>query len=717
MSEQIKQPFSQAASAESEIAEKVALPSTLFLQRELTFNRELSWLEFNRRVLEEAMDSANPLLERLNFLTIFSTNLDEFFMIRVSGLKQQLDAGVTELSPDGMGPAAQLREISERLRPMLASQMNCLNNDVIQALAEHGIVISPYRTLSDRERRTMSSYFMENVFPVLTPLAVDRSHPFPYISNLSLNLGLMISVPDGGEESEPRFARIKVPPIVPRLVPLGDSNTEFVLLEDLIAANVDSLFPGLITGDPYLFRVTRDADIEIKEDEAGDLLQTIEEQILKRRFGSCVRLEVDSAMPGEMVRYLASSMGLSASDVYTVEGMLDLSALRPICSLDRHELKYRPITRKTPAVLSGSESIFDVLKSQDILIHHPYDSFSTVADFIQTAAHDDDVVAIKMTLYRAGQNSPIVESLIDASENGKQVAALVELKARFDEENNIEWARRLERAGVHVVYGVQNLKTHCKLALVIRREENALRRYVHIGTGNYNPGTAKIYEDLGLLTSNDLIGADATDLFNYITGFSRQDQYRRFLVAPLTLRDRLLTLIQREVEHQKAGRPARIVAKLNHLTDTKIIRALYEASQADLQIDLIVRGICTLRPGVPGLSSTITVKSMVGRFLEHSRILHFTNGGDEEVYIGSADWMYRNLYRRVELIAPIDDPKLRKYIREEVLEVYLNDNVRARMLLSDGSYQRLKPSVMETAVDCQAHFASPVIQRDLVDVK
>jgi polyphosphate kinase len=689
-------------------AEQVKLPQTLFLQRELLFNRELSWLEFNRRVLEEALDSSQPLLERLNFLSIFSGNLDEFFMIRVSGLKQQVDAGVTELSPDGMPPAAQLREISDRLRGMIASQMRCFKDEIVAGLAGRGVLINPYRALTDKERRALNSYFLDNVFPVLTPLAVDPSHPFPYISNLSLNLGVMVGPQASGsgpaEGGEARFARIKVPPIVQRLVPVEGSDYEFVLLEDLIAANIEMLFPGASVGESHVFRVTRDADMEIREDEAGDLLRTMEEHLHQRRFGSYVRLEVSATMPGEMTRYLASSMGLNAQDVYTVDGSLDVAGLRGLCALDRPDLKYKPISRKVPAALTTDEPIFEVLKRQDVMVHHPYDSFSTVEDFVNAAAQDPDVLAIKTTLYRVGPDSPIVRALMDASANNKQVAALVELKARFDEENNIVWARQLERAGVHVVYGVLGLKTHAKLALVVRREGNSLRRYVHIGTGNYNPTTARVYEDLGLFTASDVMGADATDLFNHLTGFSRQSTYRKLLVAPVNLRDRLIEMIGREVDHKKAGREARIILKLNHMTDTKLIRALYEASQAELPIDLIVRGICTLRPGVPGLSPTIKVRSIVGRFLEHSRIYYFTNGGDGEVYIGSADCMFRNFDHRVELLAPIEDPRLRKFIRDEILESYLRDNVKARALGPEGEYLPVRQGG-EDRFDSQLYFS------------
>jgi polyphosphate kinase len=690
----------------------ITLPPTLFLHRKLLFNREVSWLCFNSRVLEEAFDSAHPLMERLKFLSIFSTNLDEFFMIRVSGLKEQVEQGITEPSLDGLTPAAQLKEVSNRLHPQLAEQMRCLRESVLPELAAHGIVITPYRALSDRERRSLSTYFMDNVFPVLTPQAVDPSHPFPYISNLSLNLGMMIEPGEGAEGKDeatamtgPRFARVKVPPIVPRLVPVGETGLEFTFLEDLIAANSHILFPGMRVGDAHAFRVTRDADIEIREDEANDLLQTVEQQLRKRRFGTAVRLEVSSTMPGEMVRYLASSLNLTADDVYTIDGPLNVPDLMALYRLDRPDLKDKPHVASIPIPLRSSETIFDVIKRQDILLHHPYNSFSSVVDFINTAALDPHVLAIKMTLYRTGQDSPIVRALMEASERGKQVAVLVELKARFDEENNIEWARRLERAGVHVVYGLLGLKTHCKLALVVRREGDSLRRYLHIGTGNYNPVTARIYTDLGLFTANPQIGADATELFNYLTGYSRQTEYRRLLVAPVNLRERLTELIDREIENHNAGKKARIIAKINSLTDTKIIRKLYEASQAGVRVHLIVRGICSLRPGMAGLSENIIVTSIVGRFLEHSRIFYFENAGEEDIYIGSADFMLRNLDRRVELLTPIDDAAVKSHLKE-VLDICLRDNTKARRLQADGSYTRLQPSGDEEPFDSQAHLMS-----------
>ena len=687
----------------------MTLPPTLFLSRKLLFNRETSWLEFNRRVLEEALDQSQPLLERIKFMSIFSSNLDEFFMIRVSGLKEQIDEGVTDLSLDGLTPAAQLKLINERLRPMLAQQVACFKEDLLPALATHGIVVTPYRALSDRERRTLSTYFMENVFPVLTPQAVDPSHPFPYISNLSLNLGVMIEPIDSSDstvnDAPPRFARVKVPPLVPRLVSVGgEQSTEFILLEELIAANIDVLFPGMRASDLHPFRVTRDADIEIREDEANDLLQAVERELRKRRFGTSVRLEVAASMPGEMVRYLASSLRLSADDVYPIDGPLNMPDLMALYKLDQPTLKDKPLIASVAPAFRTEESMFDVIKRHDVLVHHPYNSFSSVVDFINTAANDPDVLAIKMTLYRTGPDSPVVKALMEASEKGKQVAVLVELKARFDEESNIEWARRLERAGVHVVYGLLGLKTHCKLALVVRREGASLNRYVHIGTGNYNPATSRIYTDIGLFTAHEQFGADATELFNYLTGYSKQIEYRRLLVAPVNLRERVTAMIEREIEHHRNGRPARIIAKVNSLTDTKLVRALYEASQSGVPIDLLVRGVCALRPAVPGLSDTIKVTSIVGRLLEHSRIFYFLNGGEEDVYIGSADWMQRNLDRRVELLVPIEDPRLRKHLKEEVLDVCLRDNVKARRLQPDGSYERVRPSENDESVDSQAHL-------------
>jgi polyphosphate kinase len=680
-------------------------------QKHLLLNRELSWVEFNRRVLEEALDQRHPLLERLKFLAIFSSNLDEFFMIRVSGLKEALDAGVTETSPDGMTSAEQLKEISARLRPIVEAQMNCLKLDVLPRLAGEGIVIRAYEELNRREKKIANDYFLENVFPILTPQAVDPGHPFPYISNLSLNLGVMVAPQQRKKTNEVpgvskavRFARVKLPPMVPRLIPIDEKGASFTFLGSLISANIAALFPNMKTGRCHLFRVTRDADHEIKEDEAGDLLRTMQKHVRQLRFGDAVRLEVATNMPKEMVAYLTQALELTENDVYGVDGPFNIPDLMQLYDMDRPNLKDRPLQLATPAHTREGENIFEAIMRQDVLLHHPYTAYHAVTNFINAAASDPDVVAIKICLYRTGKNSPIVKALIEASEKGKQVAALVELKARFDEESNIEWARRLEQAGVHVVYGMVGLKTHCKLTLVVRREGKKLRRYVHLATGNYNPTTSRIYTDVGIFTADEGIATDATNLFNSLTGFSEFSEYGCLLVAPLNLRKGIIKLIKRETAHAKAGRPGRIIAKINSLTDVAIVRALYQASQAGVSIDLIVRGICTLRPGLPKVSNNIRVRSIVGRFLEHSRIFYFGNNGKEEVYIGSADWMYRNLSRRVEVIVPIKDSRLRAYLKDVVLGAYLKDNINARELRSDGTYARVKGAEAEQRFDAQLEF-------------
>jgi polyphosphate kinase len=658
------------------------------------FNREFSQIEFYRRVLEEALDSTQPLLERLKFLSIFAENLDEFFMIRVSGLQETMAVNVAELSPDGMRQVAQLKEIRARLLPLVAEHSRCLREEVLPALAEQGVGVVSYNTLSLPERQQLREFYKKQVHPVLTPQAIDQGHPFPYISNLSLNLALMVEpMPEHGitrsltGKVEPRFARIKVPPLVPRLVPVGDGGAKFILLEDLIEANLESLFPRMRVSYCHAFRVTRDADVDVREEEANDLLSMMEKTLRKRRFGTAVRLEVAAEMPARMSDYLASELELGAEDVYPVEGPLNTRDLMQLSKLERPDLKDVPFEPKTPAVFRDTEDYFAVIRERDVLLHHPYQSFEAVTEFINRAAHDPDVAAIKICLYRTGEDSPIPQSLIEAVASGKQATALVELKARFDEENNIEWAKRLEESGVHVVYGIIGLKTHCKVALVVRREGEELRRYVHVATGNYNPVTSNFYTDLGLFTSDEEIGADATDLFNFLTGFSRQKDYRSLVVSPFVLRERTLDLIRRETEHARAGRPARIVVKINRLADTSVIGALYEASRAGVPIDLIVRGICMLKPGVPGLSETIRVRSIVGRFLEHSRAYYFQNGGEEEVYTGSADWMPRNFDRRVETVVPVRDERLKKYLKDVLLEAYLRDNVKARVLGADGLYR------------------------------
>jgi len=652
------------------------------------FNRELSWIEFNSRVLEEGLDRSLRLLERLKFLSIFSTNLDEFFMVRVAGLQEQLDTNPTSLSPDGLTPATQLKLISERLRPLLKLQTDCLLHEILPGLEALGVRLVEYADVTEDQRQELEKFFAERVFPVLTPLAVDPGHPFPYISNISLNLGILLGPAAGSSDSEPRFARVKIPPKVPRLVPVGD--TSFVLLEQLVSAHIESLFPKCAILECQPFRITRDADIEIEEDEAEDLLKSVEQTLRQRRFGFGVRLEVSSAMSEPMVDILRQSVQMEDQDVYSIDGPLNISDLMALYKLNLPMAKDKPFEPVTPPpVFREGETIFDVIRHQDVLLHHPYESFMPVVEFFRAAAKDPNVLAIKATLYRVGSDSPIVKALIEAAERGKQVAVLVELKARFDEENNILWARRLEEAGAHVIYGIVGLKTHAKLTLVVREERSGLRRYVHLGTGNYNPLTAKIYTDLCLFTSNPDFGADSSELFNYLTGYSGQTDYRKLIAAPVRLRERLTTLIRREAEHKAAGRPAGILAKFNGLTDTALIEELYAASAAGVPITLIVRGVCCLRPGVPELSENIQVASIVGRFLEHSRVYKFSNGGDEEMYLGSADLMHRNLNRRVEVLFPIEDPQLRNRVRQETLENCLADNTKIRWLQADGTYRRV----------------------------
>jgi polyphosphate kinase len=700
----------------AELREVPRLPSlhpTAANAARLFFNRELSLLEFHRRVLEEGFDESNPILERLKFLAIFSANLDEFFMIRVSGLKEELDENITELSPDGMTPGEQLKEIRTRVLQLVEDQARCLRDDILPELRSAGIEVLSYHNLNRDQQADLDSYFDEKVFPILTPLAVDQSHPFPYISPLSLNIGLMVEAPPGYSPADPKqkhgptFVRIKVPSVVPRLVPVGKLQTRFVLLEELIEANCASLFPGMIVGSCHRFRVTRDADIEIREDEAEDLLRVIQQELRQRRFGTPVRLEVSADMPKEMVEYLTESLDLSAEDVYVTDGPLSLQDFMSLYDLNRPDLKDKGFEPTTPEWLR-KKSIFDVIKEGDLLMHHPFDSYRTVTNFINEAVDDPDVVAIKICLYRTGPESPIPSALIRATEKGKQVTALIELKARFDEEHNIEWARRLDEAGVHVVYGILGLKTHGKLTLVVRREGNSLKRYMHIASGNYNPTTSCTYTDLGLFTADDVIGADATELFNYLTGCSRQMDYRKLFVAPVNLREKINALIDREIEHQRAGRQTHIIAKINRLADTQIVEKLYEASAAGVKIDVIVRGICMLRPGVPGLSENITVRNVIGRFLEHSRVFYFANGGEPDVYIGSPDLMARNLKHRIEVVTPVTDPAMKTYLKDVLLAAYLRDNVRARELQIDGTYTRVQRAPDEELFDSQTFF----IERD-----
>ena len=673
-------------------------------------NRDLAQLQFFRRVLEEASDKSTLVLEKLKFLSIFSSNLDEFFMVRVSGIKEMLPIEDIGPMPGELTPTEQLRVIREQVLTLVEEQTRCLRAEVLPELEANGVVIAPYKSLSKTERQGLSQYFMKNIFLVLTPQAVDPARPFPYISNLSLNIGLTVETnPDDTIAGTPvgnqaRFVRIKVPPVVPRLIPVGSDPAKFVLLEEVIEANIHSIFPSMNLSKGHVFRVTRDADVEIRDDKAADLLALIKESLRERRFGLAVRLEVSSSMPGDMVEYLRKSLRIEPDDVYKIDGLLDLTGIMQLYGIDKPELKDRPLKSVVAPALRNKESLFDVIKKQDILLHHPYCSFGTIVDFIDAAANDPQVVAIKMCLYRTGKKSPIPQALIQASERGKQVTAVVEIKARFDEEHNIEWAKRLGESGVHVVYGIVGLKTHSKVALVVRREEDGLQTYTHIATGNYNPTTARLYTDLGLLTSDSAIGDDATDLFNFLTGFSIQKEFSRLLVAPLNLRKRMMALIKRETEHAREGRPAHIMAKINRLTDLPVIEALYEASQAGVKIDLIVRGACMIRPNEPGLSQTVHVRSIVGPFLEHSRIFYFANGGDEEVYIGSADWMARNLDRRVEVVVPVLDPSGKSYLKDTVLAAYLRDNVKARVMNSDGSYVQPEMSSGEEFFNSQVFF-------------
>lgn len=674
----------------------------------LYISRELSWLEFNDRVLEEALDGRNPLLERLKFVAIYGTNLDEFFMIRVAAIKQQIEAQVVRRSEDGRTPTEHLVAISERLRTSLPLQMRLLNDDLLPALEREGIRLMRVSELDEETQNVLERTFDESVFPVLTPLAVDSGHPFPYISNLSLSLAVELeeATRDG---IELHFARVKIPPTLPRFVPVGEAGNgerRFVLLEDLIAHHLDVLFPGMHVRDSYLFRVTRDADLDLQEDEADDLLRAIESELRRRRFGEPVRLELERGMPEYMRDFLCTSLELEAVDCYEIEGLMALSDLWQIVNLPGYDaLRDKPFLPAIPKRLIGATDVFAQIREGDILLHHPYESFDPVVQFLAQAAVDPKVLAIKATLYRtSGKNSPIVRALLTAAENEKQVAVIIELKARFDEENNIEWAKRLERAGAHVVYGFANQKVHAKTLLVVREDEDGLRRYMHFGTGNYNEKTAKLYTDLSLFTCRSELGNDDTQLFNALTGFSKVTDYELLWVAPVTLHRELIARIDRETEHARAGRPAGIRGKINAITEVDVVRALYRASQAGVPIDLLVRGMCILRPGVPGVSENIRVRSIVGRFLEHSRIYVFENGGEPETHMASADWMGRNLDRRVELAVPVLDPIMGETIASHILAVLLSDNVKSRELQTDGTYRRLTPGPGEMPIDAQRVF-------------
>ncbi len=692
----------------------------------LYFNREISWLAFNDRVLAEAADRRWPLLERLKFLAIYAGNLDEFFMIRVSGLHEQLEAEVAELSPDGLTPREQLARIGVIVRRQVKQATSLLLDELLPGLTQHGIMLHPWKELDGATRRRARAYFRESVFPVLTPLAVDPGHPFPFLSNLSLSLAVEARDP---QTHERRFARVKVPEILPRFIDLehleragkgvlpppgDDSPRNFLPLEELIAACLDELFPGMEILGCHPFRITRDMDLEILEDEAHDLLSIVDRELRRRKFGAVVRLEVAAGLPERVRRLLVEKLEIGDEDVYDSVGPLGLAAFFTVAQINRKELRDPPFTPLMPAGFGEGSDPFAAIRKGDILLHHPYDSFAPVLDFLHRAANDPQVLAIKMTLYRTGPNPDLVQTLIRAAENGKQVAVSIELKARFDEENNIHWARAMEQAGVHVFYGGAGLKTHAKVTLVVRREGDQLRRYVHLSTGNYNPSTARTYTDVGLFTATPAFGEDATELFNSLSGFSKKPRYQKIAVAPEMLAETVLAKIDEQTARAQAGKPARIFAKLNALVDVQAIRALYRASQAGVRIDLNVRGICCLRPGVPGISENIRVFSIVGRLLEHVRVMLFGPPGEEEMYLSSADWMPRNFYRRVEVMFPIEDAASRERIHNEIVEPALRDNCRAQDLDSDGFYHRRHPDEGAAELDGQlsvmARLARPALR-------
>ena len=677
-------------------------------------NRELSWISFNERVLAQALDTRTPLLEQAKFSAIFSNNLDEFFMVRVASLKAQVEAGITKTSADGLTPIQQLLTIRDHLVPLIEQQQDHYRKHLKNQLVEQGVHLLDYEQLNQKERLWVDNYFQTAIFPVLTPLAVDQAHPFPFVSNLSLNIATLILDPETGQQ---QFARVKIPQkTMPRFVEIPPDLSGInpkpvhtaVPLEQVVAFNLKLLFPGMKIEEHYFFRVTRDADLELRDLEADDLMSAMEQGLHKRRMGGeVVRLEVTNEMPQRVVEMLIEGMAVEENDLYRIEGLLGLDDLFGLMRLPLEQLKDQPHIGLTAKVLSRSQrrmledesikeeefkSIFSVIRRKDILLHHPYELFATsVEEFINQAADDPLVMGIKITLYRTSKDSPIIAALIRAAEHGKQVMALVELKARFDEGNNIQWARHLERSGVHVVYGVLGLKTHTKTILVVRKEKERLRSYVHIGTGNYNSKTSRLYTDLGLLSARPELSQDLVELFNYLTGFSKQQSFRRLLVAPVTLRKGMESLILREIEHAREGRGGHIRAKMNALVDPAIISLLYEASQVGVRIELIIRGMCCLYPGRKGFSENISVISIIGRFLEHSRIFWFANDNNPEVYIGSADLMPRNLDRRVEAVTPIEEPEQKERL-ERLLNLYLNDNREAWDMQSDGSFLQRQPN-------------------------
>lgn len=670
-------------------------------------NRELSWLEFNQRVLEEALaPDGHPLLERAKFISIFSSNLDEYFMIRVAGIEDQLDAGIQERTIDGLTPGEQLERIRSRILLQLRQRNDCFYNDILPALKEKSVEFVRFTDMSPEHQELLRLYFRQEIFPVLTPLAFDTGHPFPFLSNLSLNLAIEL---EDRETRTHKFARVKVPSILPRMLNLGsienivfdDGITRFIWLEDLIANNLGQLFPEMQIIKSHLFRVIRNADIEIEEDEAGDLLETIEQGIRSRRYGKVVRLDIGPEMPDSVRKLLMNNLDVTERNVYEIGGVLGLGCLIDLLKVDRPELKDEPFVPVNRIEEQFQGDIFRAAKAQDILLYHPYDSFKPVVDFIRQAASDPDVLSIKQTLYRVGSNSPIVKALMSAVEHGKQVAVLVELKARFDEENNIVWARALEEVGAHVIYGLPGLKTHAKLTLIVRREHHKLKRYLHLGTGNYNPATGKIYTDYSLFTVNERLASEVAELFNALTGYSKYTGYKKLLVSPINTRKRIIGMIEREAEQHRSKGGGRIIMKMNALVDDKTIRALYRASRDGVQIDLLVRGICCLKPGIPDISENIRVVSIIGRFLEHSRAYYFSNGGSGELYLGSADIMPRNLDHRVETLFPVPDRKIVQLVKSD-LELMLLDNVKSWEMLPEGSYRKVSDG--KTEINSQSVF-------------
>jgi polyphosphate kinase len=674
--------------------------------RERLIDRELSWLAFNERVLELAEDPSNPLLERCRYLAIFSSNLDDFFMIRVASVKRKLENGVTKKNTAGYSPQELIAEISQKTQELIARQTKCFHNDLLPKLKENGIELTNWENLTQDEVDYINRIFEKRIFPVLTPLAVDPSHPFPYISGLSLNLAVLVKQPDTNEEL---FARVKVPASLPRFIETTEfASTRFISLEKVIIANLHQLFPGMEIEDYYTFRITRNADLELEEEESENLLQSMEQELLRRKFGPPVRLEVASDIDSDLLKRLKTELTIREQDISRYKEPLDLTGLNRIADLDRPELKFAPFRNQIvndlrEIDLESNDEYYAAIRRNEILLHHPYDSFnSSVVRFLEAAATDPHVLAIKQTLYRTSGDSPIVDALIEAAEAGKQVLAVIEIRARFDEQANVRWARKLEDVGVHVVYGLVGFKTHAKLSLVVREEGNTVRRYSHVGTGNYNPKTARMYEDLGILSADDELGEDLNKLFNQLSGFAPQYSYHRLLVAPRSIRPELLSKIDREIENKKLGKHAFIRLKLNSLLDEEFVEALYKASIAGVEIDLVVRGICALLPGIPGVSENIRVRSVLGRFLEHSRIFHFANSGDDEIYIGSADLMDRNLNRRVESLVKITRAEHKKALIS-IFDQYVSSNTAASHLLPNGKWLRVDKDANGTKLfDLQA---------------